>query len=294
MKYCSKMALLGLFYGSCSFAAVPVDGWYGGLNLGGNMMNKLNVAIADPFDPLNSTSSATIKRSIGGNGGGQIGYRLCNFRFEGQLFLGYTPYTELDVDGLKIKKGSSTVEYTDTVYYTNPGTTTTVTSGGTTTTTSTGGTSGSTTINGTIANPKPFMSGQTIMGAAFFNVYYDFWDEDNDPSFIPYVGLGIGYSTIRNSLSYSIPLVTDPYGTVVTGNAMIGDQYVAARTKKYSINASAPLGQGIVGVNYFFSDSTSLGLDYRYMISSVVSKFGSRVTLNTLNLNLNFSFDDSE
>lgn len=299
MKYCSKMALLGLFYGSCSFAAVPVDGWYGGLNLGGNMMNKFSIVADDPFNPLFNSVSATVKHSIGGNGGGQIGYRLCNFRFEGQLFLAYTPYNELDIAGLKIKKGSSTIKVSDTVYYTNPGSTTTVTSGTTTTTTSTGGASGSSTINTTIPNPKPNMSGQTIMGAAFFNVYYDFWDEDNDPSFIPYVGLGIGYATVRNSLKYSFPFDGTTYGsyygtTPFIPGSMINGRFVAAESYKYRINTSSPLGQGILGLSYYMSDYTSFGLDYRYILTAVSSKLGSRVNLNTLNLNVNFSFDDDE
>lgn len=86
--------------------------------------------------------------------------------------------------------------------------------------------------------------GYTGILAGFFNVYYDFFSEESESNFVPYVGLGIGYANVRNQLQFY-------YNQLLLGE------------NTESINGG--IGQVIVGLNYFFNEQWAFGTDFRLM-----------------------------
>ena len=257
MKQINKFALAGLLVANCSvFAATPAEGWYGGffggltytpsislnrtpnpaaiLLLNSNFFRGLGLPLVTS-NPLAFSGfvNGKITHGVGGDFGGQIGYRLCNFRLEGELLYNYSPISLLRVGGLMIKRH---------VTFRNP-------------------------IN---------ISGQTSFGAGFINLYYDFYDEEDDPTWVPYLGLGVGYGYLRNSTNFSIPyLLTVP----------------VSFTAKHS--TSSPFGQFIAGISYYYSDYLSLNLDFRYESTRSIANLGGRIQASALNFGFNYAFAES-
>jgi opacity protein-like surface antigen len=266
--FASKLACLAtLLFAQSALAVIPSDGAYIGLQGGLSLMPSINLRSPSPvyvtdlynrYNPLASTGNflelqrtfvfapsmlfpgfgtfprikSSVDHGLGGDFGAQLGYRVCNFRFEAELLFNYAPVKELKLGGE--------------------------------------------TINTHVTPINPFrISGQTGFGALFANAFYDFYDEDNDPTWVPYLGLGIGYSYVRNTTTITIP-------------------YFFQRSFNFShkTSRSAPIGQGIIGISYYYSDTLSFGLDYRYISTNNISEFGSRVSTNTVNLNFNYWFGD--
>ncbi|WP_131781814.1 outer membrane protein [Legionella gresilensis] len=119
------------------------------------------------------------------------------------------------------------------------------------------------------------LSGGTGMLAALFNAYYDFYTPGSDSSFVPYVGIGIGYAYFRTNFSLQ------QYGVY------IGQSRVSGST-------TAPVGQGIIGLSYFIDETISVGADFRYLTSNNINNFNGRVAIESLNFVMNFSFDQPE
>ena len=116
-------------------------------------------------------------------------------------------------------------------------------------------------------------NGSSSIGAIFLNGYYDFFPLESDCDFGPYAGLGIGYAYIQNHLKF--------YNNNIY---LTGTNY--RQTK------SVPIGQIILGTNYFLDDFTAFSLDYRYASSKNVNDFGgSRVQYHSLNFGFSGSFD---
>lgn len=103
MKQFYKSILLGLFaLNSNAFAAEPADGWYAGLMGGLSLTPNLSYNFHSPFfGPVRTRLSYN---TIGGGGGGQIGYRWCKFRFEGQLYANVNSFSKLTINGLTFKR----------------------------------------------------------------------------------------------------------------------------------------------------------------------------------------------
>lgn len=259
MNYFHKFALAGLVFANGSlFAATPVEGWYAGL-IGGFSFTpgiKFNATVFDVF-----TSRTRVNYRVGGNGGGQLGYRICNFRFEGELLFNYVPYSQVKTSLFLTIPNRPTLNLIDV------------------------------TIKRHLTPTNPFvrLNGHTIVGAGLFNAYYDFYDEENDPTWVPYLGLGIGYSSVRNSLTLTVPntilnpLVPVPLVPVGTPNV-----FTVSATKSKSV----PIGQIIVGIGYYYSDYLAFGLDYRYVTTQTIKELNTRAQSSTINLNFNYWFDD--
>ena len=133
------------------------------------------------------------------------------------------------------------------------------------------------TVNGVTLNNNSGVdvNGNTTTGAAFFNAYYEFYDEDNpDTAFVPYFGLGIGYAHVKNSITFTTP------GLLNTGIKFTN-----------SASGNAAIGQAILGFSYFFNDNVSLGSDLRYMKSQTINDFNSSISVGSWNFLMNFSFD---
>lgn len=118
------------------------------------------------------------------------------------------------------------------------------------------------------------MKGYTGIGSALFNAYYEFYDEEYSATkFVPYIGLGIGYAQLNSSL-----------------NLYFNGTQLNRTTRTRS--ADAPVAQGILGINYFFTDNVSLGTDFRYLTTNNIKAYNdSRVSYASWNLVMNFSFD---
>lgn len=263
MKYSIKSALASLLFVNCTaFAVTPAEGWYAGLTGGisyspglnfsadnpQSLINFYNALINTPgYSPLVTLSlpgynlldgvatKGKLNQSVGGDFALQVGYRLCNFRFEGELLFNYSPYSFLKLGGVNIRR------------------------------------------HVTPTNPIS-LSGESVFGAGLFNTYYDFYDEENDPTWVPYIGLGVGYSYIRNTVNLTVPyLFTSPL------------------TEGIKASKSAPIGQIILGLSYYYSDTLGIGLDYRYITTTSLNfvGFSSRAQAHTINLGFNYWFEDS-
>ncbi len=129
----------------------------------------------------------------------------------------------------------------------------------------------------TFNTPYPYysnitMKGSTTTGAIMANVFYDFYTLGQTVYWSPYLGLGIGYSYIQNTVSFY--------------NANV--EYPSLGQTQSSTH---PAGQFIIGLGYFLDDFTTVGLDYRYFTTEAASPFNSRTALNSFNITLIGSFD---
>ncbi|KTD21407.1 opacity protein-like surface antigen [Legionella lansingensis] len=263
MKTYIKLGLAGLLTASSSaFSVSPPDGWYAGLFGELNYTPKIDFTITtSSFFAINGFFSTfgivppltsgigEIDYSTGGGGGGHIGYRYCGWRFEGELLFNYSPYDKVTIGGVTLTKNT----------------------------------------NSSLIFPFSNLTidGNTSLGAALFNVYYDFYDYDyDDVSFVPYVGLGIGYGYIQDKfeLDFVSMGLTGATGITTTSNS----------TNIFTLkeNTSTPVGQAIVGVSYLFNESFSAALDYRYVTTKKISNFNDRFTVHTLNLSFSYWFSD--
>ncbi len=240
MKY-SKLNLISLcLVSGVSSAAVPSDGWYAGIMGTGSYAPSVSATHTIPI--LGVPYNTNLAYMVTGGGGGQIGYRICNFRFEGEALANFNLYNKVTFSGLTLKR-----------HYTNIAT------------------------NLPLLGPTYLrMKGYTGLGAGIFNAYYEFYDEDDEPMFIPYLGLGLGYAYVQNKF------------TVTGYNDVFGTNQGTSKGHK-----SSPLLQLIAGTSYFFTDYLGLSLDYRYLTTRTI-KIGlidNRIQLHTINLGLNYSFD---
>lgn len=275
MKRSSKFALASLLLASSTFAATPSEGWYWGLSGGPSytpsvdisgpnplplilinnqinpnpvpvaantttnyvsglpVVNTMNPSLSYPVTTFTNLTNGSVEYKVGGNFAGQLGYRICNFRVEGELLFNYAPLSMVKIGGSSIKR------------------------------------------HVTLTNPFR-ISGQTVLGAGLINGYYDFYDEEYDPTWVPYLGLGIGYASVRDSVTFSLPFLY---------------------TTNFSVNVKdtsrSAIGQAILGISYFASDDLSIGLDYRYIrTKKSSSNLDTSFQTNTFNLNFNYYFYD--
>ncbi|CEK10192.1 outer membrane protein [Legionella hackeliae] len=277
MKNLLKLTLAGLLTTSTtSFAYYPADGWYFGMFLTGSYVptqdftlttNQLSVLYKNIYNynkanhfevgdlqyvPLPTNGNGEIKYQFGGGLGGQLGYRWCGFRFEGELLFNYNTYKNITIDGLSFGKNQQTV---------------TTTSSSTTT---------ATTIT-VVTNPYS-MSGHAQVGAGLFNVLYEFYNhEGRDVSWIPYLGVGVGFANIKNDWVININQVNPNTGT-----------YGFTSVLDVNDGETTPIAQAILGIDYQMDDYFSVGMDYRYLTSKQLNNTNDRFTFHTLNFNFNY------
>ncbi|WED41947.1 outer membrane protein [Legionella cardiaca] len=265
-----KLSFAGLVASSsAAFATIPPDGWYFGLfglasyvpttnfTLSSSQLDTLNSSIKKYNEsstndvPFPTSGNGEIKYQFGGGIGGQFGYRYCGFRFEGEILWNYNTYKNITIGGLTFGKNQQTV--------------TTQTSSGTVT---------------TITNPYS-MSGHDQLLGGLFNVLYEFYNhEAQDVSWMPYVGVGIGYANIKNDWIININQLnpnTGLFGFFPVLDVSAGD--------------TTPIGQAILGIDYQMDDYFSVGMDYRYITSRQLQNSNDRLTFHTLNFNFNYWFN---
>lgn len=101
MKSSLKLSFAALIVINGSAQALnPVQGFYAGIFLGGSMSPSQNLNVIDPI--TFNTVPASLKYKVYGDIGGELGYRLDQFRIEGELVYNSSPYSSLTVGGYTI------------------------------------------------------------------------------------------------------------------------------------------------------------------------------------------------
>lgn len=169
MKKNNQFMMLGLLLvNGVTHALNPIQGWYGGVRAGVSYQPDLKVSYT--YKELSSQLSIkneTLSYSVLGGVGGQVGYRINDFRFELEGSYNTNPYKTL------------TIELTDGTSY------------GITSSTSTTGFS---------------IKGNNDTYNLMLNAYYDIFnlfssESEMAAAFVPYVGLGIGGSYNVNGIA---------------------------------------------------------------------------------------------
>lgn len=110
------------------------------------------------------------------------------------------------------------------------------------------------------------------------NVVYDIIDYDSDRNLFPYLGVGLGYLSLKNQVNFINTVTKKPNQSSIGTSALFN-------------NTAA---QVILGLGYFMDDFTWGSIDYRYISSTVLRDFDNkRFALHTLNFGVNLSFDKS-
>lgn len=233
MNICKKISLTGLMLASsAAFAVQPAMGWYAGLMLGASYPNGVNFTLNNPFVQF-FPEFQNIPASLSYNLGINGGAQA-GYRCDKFRFEGELNYSYSSWDRLRL--GYFRIGHNNNVKGLN-------------------------------------LNGKTGMFSGFFNVYYDIFDEENtDVTFVPYLGLGLGYAGIGSSVDFYLHNTQLNFLTVKQTN-------------------NAPIGQAMLGLNYFFTDNSSLGTDFRYMSTRNIKIIDSRYSMWTWNLIYNYSFD---
>lgn len=260
-----------VLFSGAALAVNPIQGFYGGLLSEGSRGPDLTFGIAPTltFAPggivpiIIPLTNATVSfNTLGGGGGAVLGYRIQNFRVEGEVLYNRISYSMLKTGGgCNIQTpGIATPTGTCPATYYNP--------------------------QGTIPTITNTL-GLGFDGSAsgiygMINGFYDFITYDGESNWAPYLGLGIGYARITNSARFY-------YNNIQLGGL--------------DAMGSSTAAQGIIGISYFMDDYMWASLDYRYLTTNTINltentnntnnSGNPRYALNTINLSVNFSFDNS-
>lgn len=248
MQSSLKSGLLVLvLIGGKAFALNPVEGLYAGIFLGGSYSPSINLSF--PHPQTHTTTSGSLKYSPFGDIGGQLGYRVNQFRVEGELFYNSAPYDSitLGTTTFKSKKKSTGLRF----------------------------------------------KGQTSTAAFMVNGLYDAYFLSEQTNFVPYLGLGVGYTRVQNTLEFycdNKPVVNN---TVNLGpnNTCTLTPNPGAKKSNLSAHSNAPAAQVIIGASYFMDDFTTIGLDIRHYSTKSMPPFNTKVQSSSLNVFFNGAFD---
>ncbi len=262
MKFLRTLGLSGLMLSTTLFAASPIPGWYISLMGTGSYMPSLDFTLSPGaasgmnillvnlikeyvpvsiLPPLNFTRKIEITYKGGGGGAGLVGFRNGNYRLEGELMYIINQYSSLQAGNVVFKSHQTPFPAG--------------------------------------FSRSPFgksMSGHTSLTSLLINGYYDFFNEQSDSNFVPYLGLGVGYSQVENEL-----------------NLYIMNNLNETKINLYSKRekSGAFIGQLIAGAGYLFDDYLGIGLDYRYLRTGKISSLASNIQAHTLNFNMSVFFD---
>ena len=242
----SSLVLSSSVYAS-SYASDPVQGFYLGLLGEISHISNIDATVIVNQDPYVGTISVG---PVGGGAGGAIGYKVQSFRFEGELLVNANSFGELKVGNCTLispavlgPKGICPAAINQ--------------------------------YGSSITNGLGF-KGTSLGIYGLFNAYYDFLPgPSSDRKAIPYIGLGLGYAQIKNTIQIQ------------------NNQYIFSGLTPISVSSSVSksgvAGQGIIGVSYYLDDYAVVGVDFRYLTSSNSQKTntsnsnGSRFGVSTIN-----------
>ncbi len=238
-----------LLIGGKASALNPVEGLYGGIFLGGSYSPSVNLNFPHPH--TKAITPGKLAYSPFGNIGGQIGYRMSQFRVEGELFYNSAPYH-------KVTLGPNT--------YTSEKTSTSLR-----------------------------FKGQTSTAAVMVNGFYDAYFLSEQSNFVPYLGIGLGYTRVQNTLEFycdNMPVV-DHTVTLGPNNTCTLSTSAGGPKSNLSDHSNAPAAQAIIGASYFMDDFTTFSIDLRHYATKSMRPFDSSVQSSSVNLTFNGAFDVS-
>ena len=236
----SSLVLSSSVYGA--YASDPVQGFYLGLLGEISHISNIDATVIVNQNPYTGKISVG---PVGGGAGGAIGYKVQSFRFEGQLLVNANSFGEF-------RTGACT--------FISPAVL---------------GPQGN--CNAFAVNNGLGFKGTSLGIYGLFNAFYDFLPgPGSDRKAIPYIGLGLGYAQIKNT----IQIQNNQY--IFSGLTPIN--------VSLSVSKSGVAGQGILGVSYYLDDYAVVGIDFRYLTSSNSQKTnttsnsnGSRFGVSTIN-----------
>ena len=115
--------------------------------------------------------------------------------------------------------------------------------------------------------PQTDTSGYSQVFAGLINVFYDF--EDLNPSLAPYLGFGVGYAQVKNSINSSTP-----------------------STSAYSQSDTVFAYKAQVGLTYNFSENIAADVAYQYFRTKKSNTFNSNYQTNLLAAGVTYRFDN--
>jgi opacity protein-like surface antigen len=267
--------LLGSILSTCAYAVEPVQGFY--LGVLGQVSHSPNIQFGSSFipfdDDLTISNAKIIFQPVGGGTGISLGYKLNQFRLEGEFFVNYNSYKQLQFNNTftTVDDLGQPISISGTCTLQSPSVTS-----------PTGAC-----FPGATDNYLAF-KGYNLVLDGFFNVFFDFWFNDPTITVVPYIGGGIGWGLTKNTVTFQ----NNTFYT--NGNTLYS--FTASETHS---NIAA---QGILGVYYYMDDFTTLGLDFRY-ISTFHSNNANATTVNsifgfpsagiaTINITVNFVLEN--
>jgi hypothetical protein len=226
-----KYGIIAFFvYSSTANSINPLSGWYAGLILGGSKAassdlyllpvssgKTIRIAVVeDAIAILEKESTGVLTYGLMGNVGGQVGYRIKNFRVEGEVVYNNNQFYKLEFPG-------------QTIYNNGSNSTT------------------STSIQQLITQDARSsdtlqLSGYTNTFAFMANGFYDFYLRDYTTHFVPYVGAGIGYALRTSTLSflyngeYLNELSFTERRNQIAGQGIIGLSYFLSDYNSFSLD----------------------------------------------------------
>ena len=130
------------------------------------------------------------------------------------------------------------------------------------------------------------VGGESILFAGFINAIFDASSAQSAGEYSPYIGLGIGFTSVSSNVSYWVDSTGDGKADVRAGTAL--DQ-----------SSSGLAGQAILGISYALDAYTTIGVDARYIAGASSNKNnGDTTTTNNNNSRygvgmINFMFNVS-
>ncbi len=126
-------------------------------------------------------------------------------------------------------------------------------------------------------------STNTLYG--MINGYFDVMPIDPESNLVPFIGIGIGYASTKNTLQM------DLYSDQIDGVTVPGYQVGAINVSE---TTTSPAAQAMIGASYFLDDFSAFSLDLRYLTTQKKSDIlNARVEVLSLNLTFNGAFDVS-
>ncbi len=248
MKYVLAVWLF-LLSNQMAFALNPVQAWYAGLIVGGSKANSIDFTVLMPIRDM--VGPGSISYTVLGNLGGQLGYRMKQFRVEGEVLYNNNPYKHLTINGVDIPNNGSPATTVQQLSIQSK----------------------------TVTNPFTF-TGYTNTYALMFNGIYDIYIPEYTEHVVPYVGLGIGYQHVENNLKFFNNGIVTPlsvFGEIannVAGQAIVGLSYYVNDYMSFSFD-----GRYLSSLQTNEADSLLITFKHRPQLYSINFVFNSAFNL---------------
>ncbi|MCX7115845.1 MAG: hypothetical protein NTW08_08080 [Gammaproteobacteria bacterium] len=130
-----------------------------------------------------------------------------------------------------------------------------------------------------------YLAGATQQYMGLANFYYDFRPAEatRTSNVFPYAGVGIGYAKFTTITNYSIPQIQGA-APITRPDYLLGN----TNGVKTSIYTTAPVIQGIVGLDLAMDSYMDFFIDFRYLMTSSITSYGASYQIATGNLGVNF------